>query len=511
MAVVTNKDSELVPTRIVIGWRVCIDYRKLNEAIQKDHFPLPFINQMLERLAGNKFFCFLDGFSGYFQIPSEPADEKTTFTCPYRTYAYKSMPFGLCNAPLHELDEAGDKARTKAYHDKKLRVRKKFKAGDKVLLYNSKYKFKAPKLRSKWCGPFIVKHSYPSGYIELYDKHKGSFIVNGHRVKLYHDEEQLNELTTEEIHLMCEEGRIKAIPFMAPFPANYHKTMPCVHGSKHRPSGGHYGPSITAKKVFDVGFYWPTIFKEAQTLVHNCNTCQRSGSISRRDDMPLNSIQVSEIFDIWGIDFMGPFFEIHKFEYILGAIDYVSKWAEAKLYPLTTLRVVVNFLKKLFSRFKILKALISDRGTHFCNRQMEKIFKKLHELDELRLQAYENSKLYKAQTKAYHDKKLRKLGRILRDGIVAEFVLVCINPHHSVLETDEFFKLMYPRPHVKDLEYQGSHISAQRNSSELGHGLLSCWISSYHHHGGGGVHAEKPVAHHTVNLLTSTIKMDAKC
>ncbi|GJW30539.1 reverse transcriptase domain-containing protein [Tanacetum coccineum] len=100
MTVVTNEDNELVPTRTVTGWRVCIDYRKLNEATRKDHFPLPFMDQMLERLAGNKFFCFLDGFSGYFQIPIEPADqEKTTFTCPYGTYAYKRMPFGLCNAP----------------------------------------------------------------------------------------------------------------------------------------------------------------------------------------------------------------------------------------------------------------------------------------------------------------------------------------------------------------------------------------------------------------------------
>ncbi|GJU42944.1 reverse transcriptase domain-containing protein [Tanacetum coccineum] len=82
------------------GWRVCIDYRKLNEATAKDHFPLPFMDQMLERLAGNKYFCFLDGFSRYFQIPIDPNDqEKTTFTCPFGTYAYRRMPFGLCNAP----------------------------------------------------------------------------------------------------------------------------------------------------------------------------------------------------------------------------------------------------------------------------------------------------------------------------------------------------------------------------------------------------------------------------
>ncbi|GJT18209.1 reverse transcriptase domain-containing protein [Tanacetum coccineum] len=100
MTVVKNEENELVPTRLVTGWRVCIDYRKLNEATCKDHFPLPFMDQMLERLAGNEFYCFLDGFSRYFQIPIDPKDqEKTTFTCPYGTFAYRRMPFGLCNAP----------------------------------------------------------------------------------------------------------------------------------------------------------------------------------------------------------------------------------------------------------------------------------------------------------------------------------------------------------------------------------------------------------------------------
>ncbi|GJW30918.1 reverse transcriptase domain-containing protein [Tanacetum coccineum] len=100
ITVVANEENELILTRLVTGWRVCIDYRKLNEATRKDHFPLPFMDQMLERLAGNEFYCFLDGFSGYFQIPIDPQDqEKTTFTCPYGTFAYRRMPFGLCNAP----------------------------------------------------------------------------------------------------------------------------------------------------------------------------------------------------------------------------------------------------------------------------------------------------------------------------------------------------------------------------------------------------------------------------
>nr|GEZ68381.1 reverse transcriptase domain-containing protein [Tanacetum cinerariifolium] len=98
--VVENEENELIPTRLVIGWRVCIDYLKLNEATRKDHFPLPFMDRMLERLAGNEYYCFLDGFSRYFQILIDPRDqEKTTFTCPYGTFAYRRMPFGLCNAP----------------------------------------------------------------------------------------------------------------------------------------------------------------------------------------------------------------------------------------------------------------------------------------------------------------------------------------------------------------------------------------------------------------------------
>ncbi|CAN6552189.1 unnamed protein product [Malus baccata var. baccata] len=100
ITVVKNEENELVPTRILTGWRVCIDYRKLNATTRNDHFPLPFIDQMLKRLVGHSFYCFLDGYFGYNQIVITPDDqEKTTFTCPFGTFAYRRMPFGLCNAP----------------------------------------------------------------------------------------------------------------------------------------------------------------------------------------------------------------------------------------------------------------------------------------------------------------------------------------------------------------------------------------------------------------------------
>nr|GFB47562.1 reverse transcriptase domain-containing protein [Tanacetum cinerariifolium] len=131
------------------------------------------------------------------------------------------------------------------------------------------------------------------------------------------------------------------------------------------PTGGHYGANYTAKKVFYACFFWPTIYKDAHDFVTQCDICQRQGKISQRDEMPQNSIQVCEIFDIWGIDFMGPFPSSRGNKYILVAVDYLSKWVEAKALPTNDARLVCKFLKSLFARFGAPRAIISDRGTYF--------------------------------------------------------------------------------------------------------------------------------------------------
>nr|GEZ42432.1 reverse transcriptase domain-containing protein [Tanacetum cinerariifolium] len=110
------------------------------------------------------------------------------------------------------------------------------------------------------------------------------------------------------------------------------------------PTGGHYGASYTAKKVFNSGFYWPSIYKDAFKLVKRCDSCQRQGKVSQKDKMPQNFIQICEIFDVWGIDFMGPFPSSKGNKYILVAIDYLSKWVEAKALHTNDARVVVRFL-----------------------------------------------------------------------------------------------------------------------------------------------------------------------
>nr|GEX36594.1 reverse transcriptase domain-containing protein [Tanacetum cinerariifolium] len=181
-------------------------------------------------------------------------------------------------------------------------------------------------------------------------------------------------------------------------------------------------PTLTTfretKKVFDAGFFWPSIYHDAHEMIKTYDTCQRQGKISQRDEMPQNTIQVCEIFDVWGIDFMGPFPSSKGNKYILVAVDYLSKWVKAKALPTNDARVIVKFLKSLFFIFGIPRAIISDRGTHFCNDQFTRVMIKygttgdhrklqLNELSELRDQAYENSVIYKERTKKLHDSKIK--------------------------------------------------------------------------------------------------------
>ncbi|GJT57458.1 reverse transcriptase domain-containing protein [Tanacetum coccineum] len=523
MTVVKNEENELVPTRLVTGWRVCIDYRKLNEATCKDHFPLPFMDQMLERLAGNEFYCFLDGFSGYFQIPIDPKDqEKTTFTCPYGTFAYRRMPFGLCNAPgtfqrcmmaiFHDMIEktmevfmddfsvfrdsfssclANLDKMLKRCEDTKLAlnwekshfmVKEGIVLGHKIsrkgievdkakvdVISKLPHPTTVKGIRSAVLGQRIEKHFRPIHYasktmteaesnytttekemlavVYAFEKFRSYLIMNKSvefdfkvidtkGAKNYaatlsqsenpyenvFDPKDINETFPLETLNMVISHDKQNTPWFADI-ANYHagnfliKGMTsqqkrkffkdvkhyfwddpylfrtcsdqiirrCVFGQEaleilkachEGPTGGHHSANITARKVFDAGFYWPTIYKDAYELIKSCDACQRQGKISQRDEMPQNAIQVCEIFDVWGIDFMGPFPSSRGNKYILVAVDYLSKWVEAKALPTNDARVVVKFLKSLFSRFGAPRAIISDRGTHFCNDKFDKVMSK---------------------------------------------------------------------------------------------------------------------------------------
>ena len=141
--------------------------------------------------------------------------------------------------------------------------------------------------------------------------------------------------------------------------------------------GGHFACQKTAMKVLHSGFYWPSLFKEAHQMCLVCDRCQRLGKLSLCHMMPLNPILVVELFDVWGIDFMGPFPTSYGHAYILVGVDYVSKWVEAIPCKTNDHKVVLKFLKaNIFSRFGVPKAIISDGGSHLCNKPFENLMAK---------------------------------------------------------------------------------------------------------------------------------------
>ncbi|GJU75671.1 reverse transcriptase domain-containing protein [Tanacetum coccineum] len=213
----------------------------------------------------------------------------------------------------------------------------------------------------KTLGSVALRVDSTPWFADFANYHAGNFIVKGM------SSQQKNKFFKDVKHYFWDD------PFLFKICADQ-VIRRCVHGKEaldilkachNGPTGGHHGANLTAKKVFDAGFFWPSIYKDAHELVKNCDSCQRQGKISQRDEMPQNSIQVCEIFDVWGIDFMGPFPSSKGNKYILVVVDYLSKWVEAKALPTNDARVVCKFLKSLFARFGAPRAIISDRGTHF--------------------------------------------------------------------------------------------------------------------------------------------------
>ncbi|CAJ2658862.1 unnamed protein product [Trifolium pratense] len=620
MTVITNDKNELIPSRTVTGWRMCIDYRRLNKATRKDHFPLPFMDQMLERLSGQEFYCFLDGYSGYNQISVNPEDhEKTAFTCPFGVFAYRRMPFGLCNAPatfqrcmqaifsdliekcievfmddfsvfgpsfqhcLKNLDTVlkrcvetnlvlnwekchfmvtegivlGHKISSKGIEVDKAKVevieklpppvnvkgirsflghagfyRRFIKDFSKIAkplsnLLNKGTSFKiddeclpafnelkerlvtapiiiAPdwtlefelmcdasdyavgavlgqrknkifhaihyaskvlndaqvnyattekellaivyaleKFRSYLIGSKIVVYTDHAAIkylitkadskprlirwmlllqefdLEIKDKKGTENLVADHLSRLVntevtkHEREVLEEFPDEKLLMVQERpwfadmANFKVFGLI-PDDLNWHQkkkflreankyvwddpylfkigadnllrrcvtkeeAISIVWHCHNSPYGGHYNGERTAAKVLQSGFFWPTLFKDTYEYVQKCDSCQRTGGISKRNEMPLQNIFVVEVFDCWGIDFVGPFPSSFSNEYILVAVDYVSKWVEAVASPKADGKTVIKFLKKnIFTRFGTPRVLISDGGSHFCNSQLAK-------------------------------------------------------------------------------------------------------------------------------------------
>nr|GFA72741.1 hypothetical protein [Tanacetum cinerariifolium] len=213
--------------------------------------------------------------------------------------------------------------------------------------------------------------SNASWFTDFENYHAGNFIVKGMTsqqknkffkdVKHYFwDDPFLFKIYADQVIRWCVQGK---------------EALDILEACHNRPTGGHHGANLTAKKIFDVGFFWPTIYKDTYEFVKNCDSCQRQGKISQRDKIPHNSIQTCEIFDVWGIDFMGPLPSLQENKYILVAVDYLSKWVKAKALPTNDACVVCKFLKSLFARFGSPRVIISDH-VEVSNRGLKRILER---------------------------------------------------------------------------------------------------------------------------------------
>ncbi|CAN6552262.1 unnamed protein product [Malus baccata var. baccata] len=361
VTVVKNEEQELVPTRVVTSWRVCIDYRKLNAMTRKDHFPLPFLDQMLERLAGYQFYCFLDGYSGYNQIVIAPEDqEKTAFTCPFGTFAYRRMPFGLCNAPA-TFQRCMDFSKIAQPLCRLLQKEVAFEFDEAC---STAFKHLKEALTSApiitppdWSLPFELMcdaSNYAIGAVLGQRKNKQphfrSYLL-GTKVIIFTDHAALKYLLTKK------EAKPRLIRWMLLLQE--------------------FDIEIRDKKGVE-----NVVADHLSRMVHEdaspiSETFPDEQLMAIQDQMPQNPILSVEIFDVWGIDFMGPFPSSHGFLYILLAVDYVSKWVEAKATRTNDSKVVADFVKSnIFARFGMPRVLISDGGSHFCNRTIEALLKK---------------------------------------------------------------------------------------------------------------------------------------
>ncbi|GKA47480.1 reverse transcriptase domain-containing protein [Tanacetum coccineum] len=298
---------------------------------------------MLERLAGNEYYCFLDGFSGYFQIPIDPLDqEKTTFTCPYGTFFLSSHAFGLCNAQA-------------CYKGVWLQSFRLIEKTMKFFMDDSQFS--------------VILSPPVSHFRQLLQRCEDTNLVLIGKMPLMVKEENSNlvaPIGDLPFEIMCDASDFAVGAVLGHRQEAFDILKACHSG----PTGGHYGANYTAKKIFDSGFYWPTIqMPRLFTPDYSRDICSTSRINFATVMRFLKTSSVCEHFKIWGIDFMGPSPFSRGNKYILVAVDYLSKWVEAKALPTNDARVVCKFLKSLFARFGAPRAIISDRGTHFCNGQ----------------------------------------------------------------------------------------------------------------------------------------------
>nr|GEZ14647.1 reverse transcriptase domain-containing protein [Tanacetum cinerariifolium] len=384
--VVKNEDNELIPTRLVTGWRACIDYRELNEATRKDHFPLSFMDQMLERLAGNQYYCFLDGFFGYFQIPIDPKDqEKTTFTCLYGTFAYRRMPFGYA---MHQ-------ARFKGYSPRQ-KITKQGIEVDKAKV------------------DVITKLPHPTTVKECVEAFQTL------KIKLTEAPILIAPDWDMPFELMCDASDFAIGAVLG---QRQNKHFRPIHYASKIMTEAESNYTTTEKEMLAVEFTFKVIdTKEAENLAADHLSQLENPHQNVLDPKEINESFPLEILNLvytrgnqstsWFADFAN----YHAGNFVVKGMSsqQKSKFVKDARKPLKFLRLATIDPQEVtmaqITQPRSGQVEVSNRGLkRILERAVAGDHKKvqINELNQLRDQAYENSLIYKEKTKRLHDSKIK--------------------------------------------------------------------------------------------------------
>nr|GEV16254.1 reverse transcriptase domain-containing protein [Tanacetum cinerariifolium] len=482
MTVIKNDENELVPTRLVTDWRVCIDYKKLNEATRKDHFPLPFMDQMLERkvrysrsrvtdvrananaplpssshsnsfdlqqiaasledkldIRLNRFEKSLNEMRNSFITPTAPlkAVAKVCITCG-SNHSYNQCPLtrgGNDFLVFHDNIQQFQTAAVGNFIQNCQNVSTQMRPPgfhQPTQQNNNQNCFQGNNLnQNRPPNQGAIYQNRPQKNLNFQAPPQQNTVTQG-KFEAY---TTANDANMNNLQLNKPSSSSSLPSNTIPNPKGEAKAITTRSGMSYKeppipppgvdqqepveettdtelPSPDDIQPplvQVEKQKFFKDArhYFWDDLYLFrtcADQIIRRCvagkeaidismlvivdppgdtmepTTQQRKflihGKVSQKDEMPQNFIQICEIFNVWGIDFMGPFLSSKGNKYILVAIDYLSKWIEAKAFPTNDARVVVKFLKYLFSWFGTPKAIISDRGTHFCNDQFSRVMAK---------------------------------------------------------------------------------------------------------------------------------------
>eukprot|EP00253_Pinus_taeda_P026666 PITA_26666 len=396
--------SNMVPVRKKNGdIRICIDFRNLNKACQKENFPLPPMEQILQAVAGSELMSFLDGFSGYNQVLVNPDDHlKTTFRTKWGTYAYRKMPFDvekqtyavfkaikyfrpfllknhtkiivlfLVVRNLLVQEDVGEKranwVTALQEYDIEIKPTNIVRGqGFCKLLAGALQIYEFPSVEVQVCEVslndeqslyadiiYYLKNGYAPSYLNYIKKR--ALRLKAKQYQLIND--ILFRMNYDFVLLRCLEK------------SEADKVLQELHDG---PARGHYAGDATAHKILRAGYYCPTLSKDSHSYVRKCQVCQTTAGRQKKPSLPLQPVKIDQPFSQWGLDIIGEIVprSSKQHRYIFTATDYFTKWVEEVPLKTANAENIIEFIdQSIITRFELPSALMFDNASYFSGNAM---------------------------------------------------------------------------------------------------------------------------------------------